>query len=649
MIRPVLRSFLLLRRRQKIIFLVIVVSRVVVHALDVLGLAAVGLLGAMLASGLTDRNEAEFLGFTVSIESSESYLWVTAVIVGFFMAKSVIGTVLLRVTTLFLARVEAKSASEVAKYLFSGDIARLRTMSKGEIQWAVSSSSQIAFSSMLFAGSALVTESALFVAVFTGFLFVDVSTAILITVYFIVLIVVFQLAINQRLRRLGQRMVQNSILVNNSILDTANAFREALVLEKRGVFLNRFDASRRRYALDWSLQRFVMGLPRFFIEAALMLGIMALIVWQFVQGTLSEGLVITGVFLVGGTRMMAAMLPLQNAITDISPQAKRAQELISRARAELVAEHGARDLRQSEDTEAPITRFGGQGLSVSAQSVSFSYPDASIAAVRDVNLEIQGGHFVAFVGPSGAGKTTLADLVLGVHTPSAGAVTIAGLTPEQLRKTEPGIVAYVPQNPGMVSGTIAQNVALGVEPELIDRDRVAEVLTQAGLWDVIQGMSEGMATSLGEQSDALSGGQIQRLGLARALYTRPRLLVLDEATSALDAETEAGIAQTINSLRGDTTLIVIAHRLSTIQYADTVFVIDEGQLIASGSFGQVRKKVPLIERYVQLMAIKDTDDEGDASPSGDSARGDGLGNDDLGDNDLGDDDSGDQSGAGGLR
>ena len=627
MIRPVLRSFFLLRRRQKIIFLAIVASRVVVHALDVLGLAAVGLLGAMLASGLTDRNEAEFLGLTVSIESSQSYLWVTAVIAGFFMAKSVIGTALLRVTTLFLARVEAKSASEVARYLFSGDIGRVRSMSKGEIQWAVNSSSQIAFSGMLFSGSALVTESALFVAVFAGFLFVDVATAILITVYFIVLIALFQLSINQRLRRMGQRLAQHSVRVNDSILDMASAFREALVLEKRGVFLDRFDSSRRRLALDRGLQRFVMGLPRFFIEAALMLGIMAMIVWQFAQGTLSEGLVITGVFLAGGTRMMAAMLPLQNAITDIrvnGPQASRAQGLISRAREALEATEST---ESAVESDGPISIAGEDlgteavGLPISVESVSFSYPDASIAAVRDVDLEVQGGQFVAFVGPSGAGKTTLADLVLGVHTPSAGAVTVAGLTPEQLRKAEPGIVAYVPQNPGMVSGTIAQNVALGVEPELIDVDRVVEVLQQAGLWDVIQGLPEGMDTSLGEQSDALSGGQIQRLGLARALYTRPRLLLLDEATSALDAETEAGIAQTIDSLRGQTTLIVIAHRLSTIQHADTVFVIDEGQLIASGSFGQVRKKVPLIERYVQLMAIKDTDDEGDDDLSNESDSG----------------------------
>lgn len=607
MIRPVLRSFYLLRRRQKLVFVAIVASRVVVHALDVLGLAAVGVLGAMLASGLTNRDKAEFLGITVPVESSQSYLWVTAIIAGFFIAKSIVGTALLRVTTLFLARVEAQSASEVARYLFSGDISRVRSMSKGEIQWAVSSSSHIAFSTMLFAGSALVTESALFAAVFLGFLFVDVSTAMLITLYFILLITLFQVTINQRLRRLGMRMAEHSVRVNNSILDMASAFREATVLEKRGVFLERFDVARRRYSLDWSLQRFVMGLPRFFIEAALMLGIMALIVWQFARGTLSEGLVITGIFLAGGTRMMAAMLPLQNAITEIriqGPQAARALELITRAR-----QHSA-DGPALGDGEPELSSAGAleEGAHVVVEAVSFSYPYASIKAISDVNLTISPGQFTALVGPSGAGKTTLADLILGIHTPSSGSVKVSGFSPDRLRQSAPGIVAYVPQNPGMVSGTIAQNVALGVDPDNIDRDRVEEVLDQAGLRAVISALPEGIDTSLGEHSDALSGGQIQRLGLARALYTRPKLLVLDEATSALDAETEAGIARTIEGLRGQTTLIVIAHRLSTIQHADTVFVIDNGELMAEGSFSAVRKKVPLIERYVQLMSIKDLDD-----------------------------------------
>ena len=456
---------------------------------------------------------------------------------------------------------------------------------------------------MLFSGSALVTESALFGAVFAAFLLVDVSTALFITVYFVVLIAAFQLSINQRLRRLGARMAEKSVLVNNSILDLASAFREVTVLEKRPVFLERFRAARRRLALDWSLQRFVMGLPRFFVEAALMVGIMGLIFWQFARGTLSEGLVITGIFLAGGVRMMAAMLPLQNAITNIriqSPQALRAQALIADARkAQVLTENNP------IGEAAPPRHAYDQGLPVTATELTFQYPDGDAPAVRNVTFSIPAGTFAAFVGPSGAGKTTIADLILGLHTPTQGSVWTDGHTPEDLRKAQPGLVSYVPQKPGMVSGTIAENIALGEDITTIDWDQVDKAVEQAGLSEAIRAMPDGVKTNLGEQTDSLSGGQLQRLGIARALYSEPRLLVLDEATSALDVETESAITETIHSLRGAVTVIVIAHRLSTIQHADTVFVVEDGEITASGTLSQVRKQVPLIERYVQLLSIYD--------------------------------------------
>lgn len=635
----------MLTGREKIGFLAIVFARVVVQALDVLGLAAVGLLGAMLASGLNNGSDAEFFGYSISIESSETYLWVTAVIAGFFVSKSALAIVLLRVTVSFLARVEADATTEVVGYFFSSDISRLKVASRGEIQWVASTASYIAFSGMLYSGSAVVTESALFLAIFAGFVVVDPATAGIITLFFLGMILIFQVSITKRLRLLGKRLARDSVTVNNSVLDLVNAFREATVLEKRGVFLGRFDVARRRYALDRGLQRFVMGVPRYIIEVGLIIGVMALIVWQFARGELAEGLVITGVFLAGGVRMMAALLPLQNAINDIrmnAPQAARAQDLITLARkgmpdvaSERVANattatsdsggDGPKDVDTDTDTniatdinadingDTAAQLKTDSAIAVSVDNVSFSYPDGVDEVVSGVTLDIQPGHFVALVGPSGAGKTTLADLILGIHTPTSGRVSASGSSPEALRKRSPGIVAYVPQNPGMVSGTLAQNVALGLEPGEIDDARVHEVLSQAGLDDVARAMSHGIHTSLGEQSDGLSGGQIQRLGIARALYSRPRLLVLDEATSALDAETEAGIAQTIEKLRGDTTLVVIAHRLSTIQHADTVFVIDDGSLVASGTFNQVRRQVPLIERYVELMTIQAKDPEDDAT------------------------------------
>jgi ATP-binding cassette subfamily C protein len=602
--RPAIKSFSLLHSREKITFIGIILIRVLVHGLDVLGLAAVGLVGAMVASGLNNQPEAEFFGVTVSVVSTEAYLWVVGAIAGFFVGKSVLAIFLLRVTAMFLARVEADTSIELARYLYSGDLHRVRSRSKGEIQWLVYSSTQLAFSSVLFAGAAIITEIALFLAIFATFLAVDVTTALILVAFFALVIGLFQLLVSQRLRRLGKGTARFARNVNNSVLDLTESFREATVLQKRDWFLQRFDLSRRGLARNKGIERFALSIPRYLIESALIIGMLALTVWQFIAGAEFGGLVVIGVFLAGGTRMMAALLPLQNAVSELrvyGPQAARAQDVISLARRQVPRPDDEIDV---SDTELAV-QIGG--LNVRVEEISFTYPEGNEPALRDVSLTIKPGEFAALVGPSGAGKTTLADLILGIHYPSEGRIETAGLSPAALRKQQPGLVSYVPQNPGMVSGSVAQNVALGVDSDLIDEDRVWEVLGQAGLDAVVKDMADGIHTSLGEQSDALSGGQIQRLGIARALYTRPKLLVLDEATSALDAETEAGIAETIEGLRGETTLIVIAHRLSTIQHADVVFVIDEGRLVSQGSFSTVRKEVPLIERYVQLMTIKDSD------------------------------------------
>lgn len=600
--KPIKQAFLLLRPRQKLGFLIIVGLRVAVHLLDVLGLAAVGFLGATLAAGLSSQVDTAFLGFSLPDIESANFMWLLGAVVGFFLAKSIVGTVLLRVTTMFLARVEASSSAEVANFLFSGDIARMRSMSVGEIQWAVNTSSQLAFSTMLFAGSAIITESALFLTVFAVFVLVDSPTALLVTIYFVVLLVLFQLSIDRRLRRLGVRMAENSVRVNNSVLDLTRAFREITVAEKRPYFLARFAAARRKLALDWSLQRFVQGLPRFFVEAALMIGIMGIVLWQFASGDLSNGLVIAGVFLAGGTRMMAAMLPLQNAITDIriqGPQATRAISLISEARSR--SELAQRDelATPPKPADYPTTR----AISVIIENLTFRYPDSELPAVEDVDLMIEAGSFAALIGPSGAGKTTLADAVLGLQTPSRGSVLLNGRPPQELRKYSPGLVAYVPQRPGMVSGTVAENVALGLRQDEVDWSRMDQVIHESGLTEVVRALPGGLKTELGEHADSLSGGQLQRLGIARALYPCPRLLVLDEATSALDAETESSITETIYNLRGEVTLLVIAHRLSTVQHADKVFVLEVGKISAEGTFQQVRQQVPLIERYVQLLKI----------------------------------------------
>ena len=250
-------------------------------------------------------------------------------------------------------------------------------------------------------------------------------------------------------------------------------------------------------------------------------------------------------------------------------------------------------------------RKSGSGLGIEVVNLSFKHDGQTDAAVNNVSLSVQGGSYVAIVGPSGAGKTTLVDLILGLYVPEGGVVRVEGSDPRLLREKQPGLISYVPQRPGLVSGSVSENVALGVEKDQIDEERVRKSLSNAELLSYVESLPDGIWTDIGEHADSLSGGQAQRLGLARALYSEPRLIILDEATSALDAATEASISSSIQAFGQDTTVVVIAHRLSTIQHADTVFVMQDGRVVSSGTFKEVRKAVPMIEEYVQLMSFDD--------------------------------------------
>jgi ATP-binding cassette subfamily C protein len=174
-----------------------------------------------------------------------------------------------------------------------------------------------------------------------------------------------------------------------------------------------------------------------------------------------------------------------------------------------------------------------------------------------------------------------------------------------VRERLPGIISYVPQKPGMVSGSIAENIALGIPPDDVDRTLLDHVIDQAFLREFIDSLPDGIDTSVGKQTDSLSGGQIQRIGLARALYAQPRLLILDEATSGLDAGSEAFIVKSLRALHGTVTVLVIAHRLSAVQHADQVYVMEKGRITASGDFATLRETVPMVEEYVQLMSFSE--------------------------------------------
>jgi ABC-type bacteriocin/lantibiotic exporter with double-glycine peptidase domain len=195
------------------------------------------------------------------------------------------------------------------------------------------------------------------------------------------------------------------------------------------------------------------------------------------------------------------------------------------------------------------------------------------------------------------------DTLLGVLVPDSGNVSISGLTPVEAAKKWPGAISYLPQEIFISQGSIRENIGLGYPAEVATDELVLHCLRLAHLDEFALGLPGGLDARVGEKGAQLSGGQRQRLGIARALFTNPALLVLDEATSALDAETEASVSEAIAALKGETTVVMIAHRLSTVRNADVVYYLEDGKLVASGTFEEVRSAVPNFDDQAKLMGL----------------------------------------------
>jgi ATP-binding cassette subfamily C protein len=384
-----------------------------------------------------------------------------------------------------------------------------------------------------------------------------------------------------------------------AISDLFAVFRELFVLGRRGAYVARIYRARIDAADSAAKVHYLMSMPRYVIEAALIVGVALFVIGQALSGDVIKSAGTIGVFLSGGFRLTAALLPLQNALLSIKaaiPSALTAQEIL-----EQVQSAGKSYNHESQLSKRNLHQSGPVGVEL--RDISFRYKDSDTHTLSNVNIKVEPGSQVALMGPSGAGKSTLADLLCGVLEPDSGSIVLSEKIGYAPTTQIQGRVGYVPQHPGLVSGTILENVALSENPEDVDRHRVIEALELSNLYTFVKNLPMGLDTPLGKLQDGLSGGQAQRLGIARALYTNPGLLVMDEATSALDAESEAEIQRALVQMRGKVTVVLIAHRLNTIQHADKIVLIEKGQVKDQGTFRELTNRNSSVQKIVELMRV----------------------------------------------
>ncbi|AHE98543.1 ABC transporter ATP-binding protein [Thioalkalivibrio paradoxus ARh 1] len=361
--------------------------------------------------------------------------------------------------------------------------------------------------------------------------------------------------------------------------EALDAIKEIKLLRREHSYLARFDPASMRFARHQATATTLAEVPRYLIEALGFGGILALAVFLMLKdGDMGSTLPLLGLYAFAGYRLL--------------PAAQQIYEAMSRMRFGAAAVDGVfDDLKDWERLGAMRAAIPAlqPHRSIELQGVCFRYPGAAEAALRDIDLSIPVGATVGLVGGTGAGKTTLVDILLGLLRPTEGVLAVDGepVSDETLLAWQ-GALGYVPQDPVLTDATVAENIALGVSAQEIDPAAVERAARMAQVHDfVTDQLPQQYQTVIGERGVRLSGGQRQRIAIARALYHDPAVLVLDEATSALDNLTEQAVMDAVNGLSHQKTIILIAHRLSTVRDCDKIVLLEQGRIRAQGNFADL--------------------------------------------------------------
>lgn len=597
------RSLSLLPKIDRIKILAVAIIQITLSFLDLLGVAVIGVIGAIAVNGIaakTPGNRAStflnFLGLeNASLQRQVGTLALIAVVT--LIGKTLITMSLSRRVLFYLSRVSARMSANLVARLLSSPLVTLQQRTVQEQMFAVTSGVSTITVGIIGIAVSLLSDISLMIILTAGLFVVEPIMAILNLFCFSIVALLLHRGMHLRALRLGDKQSVISIRSNQRIFEILNSYREAFVKNRRGYYAKTIGDDRMKLAETSSELGFMPQISKYVIESTVVVVAVIICGVQFLISDATRAVGVLAVFMAASLRIAPAVLRIQQSLVSVRSSIGSARPTL-----ELIESFGTTSI--SLDFESVPSRvYEGFESRVEVENALFSYPTGMGDVIKDISFEIEEGEIVAIVGPSGSGKTTLVDLILGILQPRSGSVKISGLESVDAIRKWSGAISYVPQDVMVMNGTIKENVCMGFDTQQIPDELVWQSLDIAQLSDFVQSMPDKLESQVGDRGTKISGGQRQRLGIARALITKPKLLVLDEATSALDGETEANISAAIQSMRGNTTVVMIAHRLSTVRSADKVLYLSDGKLAALGSFEDVRREIPDFDRQAQLMGL----------------------------------------------
>jgi ABC-type multidrug transport system fused ATPase/permease subunit len=561
---------------------------VVIAALDAFALVLIFALISLLNSQRVGGVAGSFVD-ALGVGQSDHYraalilLIITSVL---FVARSLLSVLGLWLT---LGASNAAQADLITRLLVghacAPQLLRLERNSSETLRTIMSSVDQVV-SGVVSSSVLLLANVSVALAVGVGLILSSPVVAVAVCVYFLIIAVAWARGVRGALARRGRRIQELYEERYRLVLQGISAAKE-LQLRGRALFYAEGAADRTRGINTAARGAAVAnGSLRYLLETSLVIGAVLVVAIAGVTDGKDAALPAVGLVLAGAFRLLPALNQILFLSNSVQFNAS-ATEFVERELASFGQFAGVVDIA-SQEAVPPHTFHAELRL----DAVTFRYPTRDEPALRDVAFAIRPGESFGIVGPTGSGKSTLLDVILGMLDPESGTISLDGCPLGALRDSWQRSIGYVPQDVYLVDDTLCANVAIGWYGPEIDEERVREAVHMAGLDDVVSGLPHHIDTIVGERGVRLSGGQRQRVGLARALYTRPSVLVLDEATSNLDQATEHRIVETLGALRGGVTMIVVTHRQASVRYCDRLLYLEKGRVRMLGTFDEVAASVP---------------------------------------------------------
>ncbi len=584
--------------RRKIVIYMFV--QIALSFIDLLGVMAFGLLGALSVTGIqsqapSGRVALVLNSFGLEAKPFQYQVFVISVIAGLLLLLRTISSMYLTKRSLvFLSRQGALISTRLFKGLLDLPLQAVKNRNSQEVVFAINFGTNAITVGVIGASLGIFTDLVLVSVLMIGLIFLDISVAILTLTFFGLIATTLYYKLQKKSTALSKRNSDLSIEGNIIILEVLRSFRELKVRNRQTHYDSKFGENKHEQAVTVSEMTFMPNVSKYVIEISIVFGVLLLGGIQFALKDAVNAVGTLAIFFAASSRLAPAVLRIQQNFLTFKSSVAVAGTAI-KINDEVVI---------NQDTISKNPKCDQDFMpELILEKISYKYPEKNSFVIHDVSLSVGPGELVAIVGPSGAGKTSLVDLILGLLPPSKGKILLSGLEPSLALRAHQGRVAYVPQDIEIMDGTVRTNICLGFEHNAFTDQEVRSVLGKVGLLDYLDKLPNGIDTNVGERGSRLSGGQRQRLGIARALITKPSFIILDEATSALDSESENQISKSISELRGSCTILAIAHRLSTVVSADKVLYLENGKLVASGTFSEVREKVPNFDTQASLMGL----------------------------------------------